>query len=141
MEAPVITDTVSHYTVLRKLGAGGMGEVYLAEDTVLNRRVAIKFPTQRLSSPSTQAIRRLIQKHRQQRGWITQTSAPSTRSVKKQVVLHRNGVRGRQTLASRIKKQAALSHRVRRLQCKSRTLLRQLIQVSPIAISRPRTSC
>lgn len=43
METPVITDSVSHYTVLKKLGAGGMGEVYLAEDTVLNRRVAIKF--------------------------------------------------------------------------------------------------
>ena len=43
METPVITDTVSHYAVLNKLGAGGMGEVYLAQDTLLNRRVAIKF--------------------------------------------------------------------------------------------------
>jgi serine/threonine protein kinase len=43
METPVITDTVSHYTVLKKLGAGGRGGVRPAEDTALNRKVAIKF--------------------------------------------------------------------------------------------------
>ena len=39
----MIGTSVSHYRIISHIGAGGMGTVYLAEDTNLKRRVALKF--------------------------------------------------------------------------------------------------
>lgn len=51
---------IAHYTIISKIGAGGMGEVYLAQDTKLDRRVALKILPADVAADQTR-MRRFIQ--------------------------------------------------------------------------------
>lgn len=56
-------DQISHYRIVSTLGAGGMGEVYLADDTKLERRVALKVLLPEVSDDE-ERVRRFMQEAR-----------------------------------------------------------------------------
>src|SRR5687768_14632812 len=55
--------TFQHYQIISKIGAGGMGEIYLAEDSRLGRKVALKLLPSELTHDQSR-VRRFLQEAR-----------------------------------------------------------------------------
>ena len=73
--------TLSHYRIVSKIGAGGMGEVYLAQDTKLDRKVALKVLPADLAA-NHDRMRRFTQEAKPRRRSIIRTSPPSMKSAR-----------------------------------------------------------
>jgi len=113
-------EKVSHYRILEKLGAGGMGEVYLAEDMKLGRKIAIKI----LSEEFTTNKDRL---HR----FEQEASAASNLNHPNILTIHEMGVdEGRHYIATEFIDGVTLRRKMVASQLETHTILDIAVQVA-----------
>jgi serine/threonine protein kinase len=117
---PMINRAVSHYRILKKLGGGGMGVVYEAQDQRLGRRVALKFLTEdRPSTPSS------LERFQQEARASSLLNHPNICTV------HDVGdFEGRYFIVMELLEGETLKHRIVRKQLSDDEILQQGIQIA-----------
>ncbi len=77
----MLGQSIGHYKIISQLGAGGMGEVYLAKDTKLDRRVALKILPSELAADRNR-MQRFVQEAKAASALNHRTFSPFTRLAK-----------------------------------------------------------
>ena len=116
----MVSPSISHYRVIRKLGQGGMGEVYLAEDTRLDRRVALKILPEDFARDA-ERMRRFVQ----------EAKAASALNHPNILTIHEIGeTDGKHYIATEFIEGETLRHHIERSRMKTREVLEVTAQVA-----------